>query len=661
MLDLVYEYRPFPSQWKMNPDLTSLVLPSPSFCPSHSLPLSLLSPTLPSSLPPLLPPSLHSSLPPTPHPFSLPPSLHPSQDNCKASHDESHDWERELEGSDAFPGHSRASSITVVSEHERLPLASPISMGRESPVVKPHPFSFRSGTDSHRNSHNEVDLWEYHLHKSGSGSEGTSLRTLRKSNSLTRSDLSSSQASHSSLKKNSPLLNSARQHIAMAKAGHVTADPTSLCHTKGQLPASVPCQTSWCTGCFTSGDTAARCNCHYRDTKESCATLATCESMGCCPLYDGYVRFDPSRKYTSELESDQPRNPSCESLSEFSAASVALPGNNQFSRNTSSNSLQFHSSPGLFHYPKTATACAHQVCGSIDSGYDQSLTASSLTESSKDSCVTEGFVVVNHPQSDVPVCTKDGPELTRELALTPTLNGCLRTLERENRGEQMITDFSKLLVDDITPQCRPRSGAFSYPDRNSWMPEGHSSHCKGGTLCQNAHPPSERTTANVVTSVSESSHKFLPLEGNSNFEQCPDDPSADLKIADNSDWMSHSESSNFDPTPTASFNYMKMSRFRDTQSVVSKSDSGHWTKSIDRHSDCEADTASDISQNSDVYEDSQSIDVEESLSASLLCSQHKQPSLLAEQLLAHDERMKCGAPPSMVEQLQDFTEVELPR
>ena len=69
------------------------------------------------------------------------------------------------------------------------------------------------------------------------------------------------------------------------------------------------------------------------------------------------------------------------------------------------------------------------------------------------------------------------------------------------------------------------------------------------------------------------------------------------------------------------------------------------------------------------------VDVEQSLSVSLLSSQrsmqrsfleehssqHKQRSLLEEQLLAHDERMRWGAPPSAVDQLQDFTEVEMPR
>ena len=90
------------------------------------------------------------------------------------------------------------------------------------------------------------------------------------------------------------------------------------------------------------------------------------------------------------------------------------------------------------------------------------------------------------------------------------------------------------------------------------------------------------------------------------------------------------------------------------------------------HSDCESDTSSQILQSSKTNQETPVIDVEQSLLASLLSSQRikqqfleeqssqpKQRSLL-EQLLAHDERMRCGAPPFAVDQLQDFTEVKLP-
>ena len=56
------------------------------------------------------------------------------------SHDESYDFEkelnRELEGSDHFSV-SCASSVTIVSEHDRHTFASPVTSGGESPVISP--------------------------------------------------------------------------------------------------------------------------------------------------------------------------------------------------------------------------------------------------------------------------------------------------------------------------------------------------------------------------------------------------------------------------------------------------------------------------------------------------------------------------------------------
>ena len=131
-----------------------------------------------------------------------------------------------------------------------------------------------------------------------------------------------------------------------------------------------------------------------------------------------------------------------------------------------------------------------------------------------------------------------------------------------------------------------------------------------------------------------------------------------------------------DATPTASLNLVTMSRVRGTQSTISEADSRHGHQSVVtnvHHSDCESDTSSQISLSSKTNQETPVIDVEQRLSASLLSSQRskqhfleeqssqpKQRSVLEEQLLAHDERMRCGAPPFAVDQLQDFTEVELP-
>ena len=110
---------------------------------------------------------------------------------------------------------------------------------------------------------------------------------------------------------------------------------------------------------------------------------------------------------------------------------------------------------GLDPYPRTAATCPHQVCGSIDSGYDQSLTASSLTDSSKDSCVTEGFVVVNYPQPDVSVPAKGASQGVQESTLR--MGGSVCSLEQDV-GKNLPTvetrSRSGSSVSDVTPQTR---------------------------------------------------------------------------------------------------------------------------------------------------------------------------------------------------------------
>ena len=86
-----------------------------------------------------------------PHPFlcfsppQSPFSLSSSSLYQEHSHDELYDFEkeldRELEGSDHFPV-SCASSVTIVSEHDRHTFASPITSGGESPVIRPNSCHF---------------------------------------------------------------------------------------------------------------------------------------------------------------------------------------------------------------------------------------------------------------------------------------------------------------------------------------------------------------------------------------------------------------------------------------------------------------------------------------------------------------------------------------
>ena len=128
---------------------------------------------------------------------------------------------------------SCASSVTIVSEHDRHMFASPVTSGGESPVIRPHPFGFKSGGDiTHRVNHIEVESSENHSHRSGSGSEGTHAKSLKKSNSITRSDLASPHASHSSMKRDSLLVTQPNQ-------------PTHIpCNTKKHpfhVSSSAPC------------------------------------------------------------------------------------------------------------------------------------------------------------------------------------------------------------------------------------------------------------------------------------------------------------------------------------------------------------------------------------------------------------------------------------
>ena len=114
--------------------------------------------------------------------FSLPISLFPLfllSLPGTLSYDFEKELDRELEGSDHFPV-SCASSVTIVSEHDRHTFASPVTSGGESPVIRPHSFGFRSGSDvTHRGSHSEVEGSENHSHRLGSSSEGTNAKSLK--------------------------------------------------------------------------------------------------------------------------------------------------------------------------------------------------------------------------------------------------------------------------------------------------------------------------------------------------------------------------------------------------------------------------------------------------------------------------------------------------
>ena len=86
------------------------------------------------------------------------------------SHSESQDWPGFEEAEQCLE--SRASSVTVISESERHSFASPVNVGRDTPVVKPHPFSFKSSR-SRLNSQSDTDPLDPCLHRlAGCHTEG---------------------------------------------------------------------------------------------------------------------------------------------------------------------------------------------------------------------------------------------------------------------------------------------------------------------------------------------------------------------------------------------------------------------------------------------------------------------------------------------------------
>jgi hypothetical protein len=135
----------------------------------------------------------------------------------------------------------------------------------------------------------------------------------------------------------------------------------------------------------------------------------------------------------------------------------------------------------------------------------------------------------------------------------------------------------------------------------------------------------------------------------------------------------------------------------DAQSVISETDSGHCTKSIDDRSQADVDVCSQASElsnldNSSEYSEvdndvfgvrqrgsgarssspknqwnhlyqkdpSESVNPESSLNASHLRLLQTSPSLLQQKLREHEAAMYSGGRPSMLEQFEDFTDVELP-
>lgn len=311
---------------------------------------------------------------------------------------------QQLEENDVFG--SRASSVTVMSENDRhslmSPFASPVNQGMDTPIVRPHPFRIRttplvaspsgSSSDARRvvSAPSETDsIDSFYVARGSDTICNTSLRSLRKSDrgSIGRSsDLSTSQTSHSSMKKqHSPSVSS--DHVIMS-SDHVTGTDSS------RQPA---------THCEEEGE-HYRCNCHFGH-RNTCALLASCESMGMCPIEDGFMTFEPIIKSKNGGGSDgmTVTNLSCGacwdpdqySLSHLASCGLLGPPPPSSLDSTSSSS-------------NLAPPSSRISCSSWDSGYDQSL---SLTNSSRDSCpeFAGSFIMVgSNKNAPISSCSGEG-------------------------------------------------------------------------------------------------------------------------------------------------------------------------------------------------------------------------------------------------------------
>ena len=241
--------------------------------------------------------------------------------------------------------------------------------------------------------------------------------------------------------------------------------------------------------------------------------------------------------------------------------------------------------------------------------------------------MTEGFVVVNYPQPDVSVPAKGASQGVQESTLR--MGGSVCSLEQDfskNLPAVETRSRSRSSVSDVTPQTRKRSCAISFPDHQSWKLDDFV------TLTRDVCTlPNEEELLDSLTYLSgRTSNESSPfnLESNSDSEAAHNDI-----ITPTTTWPDTAATTNSsdrgtllvpDATPTASLNLVTMSHVHGTQSTISEAGSRHGHQSVvanGHHSDCESDTSSQVSQSSKANQETPVIDIEQSLSASLLSSQ----------------------------------------
>ena len=223
-----------------------------------------------------------------------------------STHTSADDLINQLEENDVFG--SRASSVTVMSDPDRAslfsPFASPVNQGMDTPIVRTYPFGIRStplsvagttpGSDVRKGSQSDSDsldslhMQHSQLHAHGMGLDpsyaGTGMGAMKKMSSLNRSgDLSMSQSSQSSLKKQSPLLFSSDS----------TTRLDSNCFGSGscELP---PLSATNVAPCDFIGEMSGNSCCTATRQRQN----YLCHDSSKCPVgREDFITFDPTSKH----------------------------------------------------------------------------------------------------------------------------------------------------------------------------------------------------------------------------------------------------------------------------------------------------------------------------------------------------------------------------
>ena len=400
--------------------------------------------------------------------------LHKQGSSDTVSHDPDsqsyHDTQYALEESDLFPV-SRASSCTVVSEQEKRVLSPAASIDRETPVVKPHPFSFR--TTPHSTTGSSTDSFQRHHASSESEccerqSDTTSIRAIRsKSNSLNYSgEYPCSTSVPSGSLRNSPLVSTKQQQYGNTR-GHMTTDCSNTSTTNTLCSCNSRDHPIASKDDDAYGYRQFRCKCHYGDPR-SCAFDPATESMGFCPINQGFIKFDPSQRYSDDKLSNlglivtntpPSRNSSNVSLSSNFSQS---PHNAQLP----SMSPPYHSNRALpsrgpySQSPKDAYGSNNAIrtsCTSIDSGYEKSMSMSSFTSSAREpSSLGSGMCQPQYGSTgdmSMPASSSSAePQAGDDMLTKPRARSLCEMEQKENRTNSPTTNLLNHGVKTLYPK-----------------------------------------------------------------------------------------------------------------------------------------------------------------------------------------------------------------